>query len=145
MLVRAWLFAALCPLVLAGADRATEHNGHTWLAHFGDHSVADSRWGLHMEGQVRRHDFGGSWQQLLLRPGVNYQATPRLMLTAGYAFVRSHAYSRYAAQGAALNEHRMWEQAWLRYRSGNVRWSTRVRFENRFVGVRDGAGKNSYR
>ena len=88
---------------------------------------------------MRRHDFGATWQQLLLRPGVNYQASRKLMLTAGYAYVRSYSY---AAPGPAVNEHRFWEQAWLRYATGRVRWSTRLRFENRFIGASAGAGNN---
>jgi Protein of unknown function (DUF2490) len=144
-LARILLLAALCPLAVAGAGRATEHNGHAWMTYFGDHPIAGSRWGVHLEGQSRRHDFGGTWQQLLLRPGVNFQATRGLTLTGGYAFVRSHAYSHYATAAPALNEHRIWEQAWLRYRSGRIRWGTRLRFENRFVGVRDVPGKSSYR
>ena len=31
------------------------------------------------------------------------------------------------------NENRIWEQAWLRYRTGKVAWSSRYRFENRFI------------
>jgi hypothetical protein len=125
---------ALCLLAPAFAqDRDTEHNTHGWYTYFGDHPVAGSRWGVHLEGQFRRHNGITQWQQLLLRPGVNFQATKKLMLTSGYGYVRSHRYSDSAAPGPARHEHRIWNQAWLRYRTGKVAWSSRVRFENRFL------------
>jgi len=123
----------LCPLTLASADRILDQNFHGWYSYFGDHPIKDSRWGVHLEGQYRRHDVITQWQQLLLRPGVNYQANKSLMLTAGYAFVRTNRYGEYAVPGPASKEHRVWEQAWFRYRSGPVSWSTRLRFENRFI------------
>jgi Protein of unknown function (DUF2490) len=136
--LRAALLLPLIPTVPAAQDRRLDHNFHGWYAYFGDHPVANTRWGVHLEGQFRRHNGITQWQQLLLRPGVNYQATKALTLTAGYAFVRSHRYSDYAAPASAFNEHRIWQQAWLRYRTGKVAWSTRLRFENRFIATGDG-------
>jgi hypothetical protein len=118
---------------VAGQDRVTDHNAHGWFAYFGDHPIAGSKWGVHLEAQVRRHDVVTKWQQLLLRPGVNYQASKSVMLTAGYAFVRSNTYSEFAPPAPVSLEHRLWEQVWIRYRTGSTQWSTRLRFENRFL------------
>jgi hypothetical protein len=125
----------LCPLALAAQNRVNDHNLHGWYMYFGDHPIAGSKWGAHLEGQYRRHDVITQWQQLLIRPGVNYQLTPKVMLTAGYAYIRSNVYSEYAAPAPVALEHRLWQQAWIRYRTGKVGWSTRLRFENRFVGT----------
>jgi Protein of unknown function (DUF2490) len=132
-ILRTLLPAMLAPVLLAAQDRILDHNAHGWYIYFGDHPIAKSRWGVHLEGQYRRHNVITQWQQLLLRPGVNFQATPKVMLTAGYAYVRSYVYSEHAAPGPATPEHRLWEQAWIRYKTGNIGWSTRLRFENRFV------------
>jgi hypothetical protein len=126
---------ALFPL--AAQDRAVDHNAHGWYQYFGDHPVGESQWGVHLEGQFRRHDVIRRGQQLLLRPGVNYEVNRHLMLTAGYAFVRTYRYGE-APVPASFNEHRIWEQAWFRYGTGKVGWSTRVRFENRFLSVGPG-------
>ena len=111
---RSLLLAAALSLPAPAADRPTDHQAHAWFAYFGDHPVAGSKSGVHLEAQVRRHDMGTSWQQLLLRPGVNYQASKTLMLTAGYTFARSHTYNEHVAQQPATNEHRVWHQAWFR-------------------------------
>lgn len=82
-------------LVLLGVsafaqERTTDHNFHGWFTYFGDHSFGKSKWGAHLEGQYRRRNGVTQWQQLLLRPGVNYQVNDHLMITVGYAFVRTH-------------------------------------------------------
>jgi hypothetical protein len=129
------LFAILlvCAPVRA-QERRTDHNAHGWFNYFGDHPLGSSRWGVHIEGQWRRHDVVTQWQQMMLRPGINYAVNPKLMLTAGYAFIRSYQYGAYPA-AARTNEHRIWEQALIRYKTGPVAWSTRLRFENRFLGT----------
>lgn len=130
--------------VLLMADPAlaeiTDHNLNGWLMYFGDHPVGKTRWGVHLEGQWRRYQVFNRWQQLLLRPGVNFEVNQRLMISGGYAYINTYRYGDFPAVGKATPEHRLWEQATLRYRTGEVAWSTRLRFENRFLGRRNGAG-----
>ena len=134
------------PVFLSAEDRRVDHNVHGWYNYFGDHPIGKSPWGVHLEGQWRRHDVITRWQQLLLRPGVNYEVNGVLMLTAGYAYIRTYPYGDYPTSTAATPEHRIWEQALLRYRTDKVRWSTRLRLENRFLGSRNPAtGETAYR
>jgi hypothetical protein len=130
-------FALLAPSLLLGQQRVNDNNFHGWFTYFGDHPVATgSKWGVHLEGQYRRHNFITQWQQLLLRPGVNYQVSKKVTLTAGYGFIRSNVYSEYAPPAPVAIEHRIWQQAWIRYKTGRTNWSTRLRFENRFLSGR---------
>jgi hypothetical protein len=129
-----WLFfrlfvAVMFALPASAQDRRLDQNFRIWFAYFGDHPFGDSRWGVHLEGQIRRQDGIAQWQHLVLRPALNYQANRFVMLTAGYAYVRAYPHDPFAPR----NEHRIWEQAWLRYRTGKLGWSSRFRFENRFI------------
>lgn len=119
-------------LPLAAQPRVTNQNAHFWATYDGDHKFDGSRWGLHLEGHWRRHDLGRTWQQLLLRPGVTYTVNPHLQLTAGYAFIETWPYGPNAS-GPSFPENRLWEQAALRYKTGTVSWTSRFRFENRWV------------
>lgn len=130
--------------VLAAADRVNDANFHGWYNYFGDHPLGKSRWGLHLEGQWRRSDGITRWQQLLLRPGVNYQIHPRVMLTAGYGFIDTFKYGEFPVQ-ARFPEHRIWQQAQIRSNTGKVVWTTRLRFENRFLGVMENGAVARYR
>jgi hypothetical protein len=143
-----WQLFALVLLLIAPAlgQNVVDHNLNGWGMYFGDHPIGQSRWGAHLEGQWRRHDAFNRWQQLLLRPGVNYEVSKLLLLTGGYAFINSYRYGDYPTLAKATPEHRIWEQALLRYKTRKVSWTTRLRFENRFIGVRDAAGNlNNYR
>ena len=46
-------FIALAPL-----QAATDDNAHAWFMYFGDHPIGTTKWGAHLEGQVRRADLG---------------------------------------------------------------------------------------
>lgn len=136
MRIREWVLlafmAVVVPAAAYGQHQKIDHNFHGWFNYFGDHPIGRSKWGVHLEGQWRRHDGFTRWQQLLLRPALNYEVSPLLMLSAGYGFARSFPYGEYPAARTA-NEHRLWQQAWFRYRTGRVAWTTRLRFENRFL------------
>lgn len=121
----------------AGQQRVTENNAHGWFNYFGDHPIGGSRWGAHIEGQWRRHNVVTQWQQLLLRPGVNYKVNDKLMLTFGYAFIETWPYGERPAVRSRVPEHRLWYQGEFRYRQGKAAWSTRLRFENRWVRAGD--------
>lgn len=124
---------ALVTLALPGQDRVTRNFAHFWATYDGDHRFSGSRWGLHLEGHWRRHDAGLTWQQLLLRPGVTYSVNPKLQLSAGYAFIETWPYG--GSISPKFIEHRLWEQAALKYRTGKVAWTSRFRFENRWLEV----------
>jgi len=102
----AFLFTVSLPVP---AIAQTDSNFHGWLMYFGDHPVSD-RWGAHLEAQFRRTNGGLDPQQLRLRPAVNFTVNPHLMLTGGYAYVRTSRYGDYPAV-AAFPENRFFEQA----------------------------------
>jgi Protein of unknown function (DUF2490) len=110
----------------------TDTNFHNWLMYFGDHPVSD-HWGIHLEGQFRRTNGGLAPQQLLLRPGLNYQLNSHLMLTGGYAFVRTSRYGDFPGV-AAFPEHRFFEQALIKHKVGKIPIQHRLRLEQRLVG-----------
>lgn len=128
------LIALLTPFSALAASRAVDNNFHGWFNYFGDHPLGKSKWGLHLEGQYRRHELILSWQQLLLRPAVNYEVNKNLMLTGGYANIRTYSYGDLAPASRATTEHRLWQQALVKYRVGPTALATRLRLEQRFLG-----------
>lgn len=120
---------------LAPVRAATDNNGNAWFMYFGDHPFnKSSKWGAHLEGQWRRTNFGSQWQQLLLRPGINYQLNKKVTLTGGYGFVQTHRYGDYPV-AAGFPEHRFFEQATITQRFLGLDWSNRLREEQRNIGV----------
>jgi len=118
---------------LAAQDRVIDSNANAWVMYFGDHPVGE-KWGVHLEGQWRRHNPFSDWQQLLLRPGVNYELSDAVTLTGGYAFIDTHRYGDFPA-AARFPEHRMFQQAVVRHDAGDrLDLSHRYRLEQRFIG-----------
>jgi hypothetical protein len=136
MMLKLWGGAAICliaALAPSFAQTTTDTNAHAWFMYFGDHPLT-SRWGVHLEGQYRRSDLGLRWQQLLLRPGVNFQINRYASATVGYAFVNSYPYGDFPSK-ATLPEHRVFEQLWIKHPVGRVGMQHRLRLEQRAVQV----------
>ena len=102
--------------------------------YFGDHPVT-KRWGVHLEGQVRRTSYVSGWQQYLLRPGVNYKFTPNIMGTVGYGFAYSYPYGDYPSAKRSFPEHRYWEQILVRNKLGGLGVQNRLRLEQRMIRI----------
>lgn len=115
------------------AERVQTNNLHGWWNYFGDHPIGDSKWGLHLEGQWRRHDVATQWQQLLLRPGVNYAIHPNILLTVGYGYIATSRYGDFPV-GVPFPEHRIFQQAQINHKVGRVNMSHRYRLEQRELG-----------
>lgn len=87
----------------------------------------NSKFTVKNELHVRRTQFYGRWQQLLLRPGLDYALTSSTTLSAGYSFIRN-----YSELGHAL-EHNVWEEIVLSSQVKSVGVKHRFRFEQRFA------------
>lgn len=127
------MFQSWAAIALA-QGRVSTTNYNAWYSYFGDHPVS-KRWEVHLEGQWRRHDLGPKWQQLLLRPGVNFELNPNVILTAGYGFVDTFQYGDYPVP-YRFPEHRLFQQALLKHKVGKLDLQHRYRLEQRFFGVR---------
>lgn len=120
-----------------------DSNGNLWLNYVGDHPIVGSKWGIHLEAQERRSDLGDDRQQLLLRPGMNYQLNPSTMLSFGYCHVETYPYGDYPALHE-FPEHRLWQQvshttSWL-----GLDWTHRLRLEQRWIGEMEQYGDGGW-
>jgi len=125
----------MCLGLVAGpcAQAESVSNNNLWLNVAGDHPVTGGPWGVHLEAQVRRSDFGGGWQQLLIRPGVNYAINRSWSVSAGYAWVETHPYSDLPIPHE-FPENRAWEQVVYTHPGLGLDFIHRVRLEQRFLG-----------
>lgn len=129
-----FLLLLFLPVSLSGqqADRIRAINENGWYMYLGDHPLS-GRWGVHLEGQWRRSNVITKWQQLLLRPGVNYDLNEAVMLTAGYAFIDTWPNGEAPAPNR-FPEHRLFQQALVRQRIGRIQTGHRYRLEQRLLG-----------
>lgn len=126
-------FQSWAPVALA-QERISTTNYNAWYSYFGDHPVS-KRWELHLEGQWRRNDLGLKWQQMFVRPGINFVVNKNVSLTTGYAFADTFQYGDYPVP-YRFPEHRVFEQILLKHSIGKLDLQHRYRLEQRFFGVR---------
>lgn len=131
------LFVFYFSLICCGAQntRINDYNTIGWLAYTGTIKVS-SKWGVHTEYQWRRENLVTSWQQGLLRLGINYQVNPKLQLRLGYAWAETYAYGDIPIQpfGKTFTEHRSYQMATLTDKLGRFDLTHRFMLEQRWIG-----------
>ncbi|HMP93982.1 MAG TPA: DUF2490 domain-containing protein [Phnomibacter sp.] len=120
---------------IAQNTRIKDYNTIGWFTNFTTLHF-NKKWSGHFEYQWRRNDFITTWQQSLLRTGINYQANPKLQLRAGYAWIETFAYGDIPLQaaGRTFTEHRLYQMATLTDAIGKTSISHRFMLEQRWVG-----------
>ena len=113
---------------------ATDDNANLWFVYNGDHPLGKSRWGLHLEGHLRRTDLGLKWQQYLLRPALNFQLHPKIQLSGGYTFLNTYRFGSFPPP-TPVYDHRFHEQVSLSHRLLRLDLQHRLRFEQRSIAV----------
>lgn len=136
--VKRHLGVVLCALVtLPFAARAqpnawqTKHQMASWYAVTVDHAMTN-KMSLWFDGQWRRMGVGSKPQQLLLRPGLQFELAAGVHVAAGYAYIASAPYGE-APTLTPLREHRMWHQLLLSHRAGPLSVRHRYRWEQRWI------------
>jgi hypothetical protein len=96
----------------------------------------NEKWGLQLEGHVRRADFVSQWQQGLMRVGVHYQVHPKVMVRLGMAWAETFAYGAYPLNGFGkqFSEFRAYQMLNINDLAGRLGIGHRFMLEQRFVG-----------
>jgi len=115
----------------AQTQRITDPNNNLWISHWGDHHVSE-HWSFHTEAHWRRADMGENWQQLLVRPAVNYHLNDQVMFTLGYSYYQNYPYGEHPIKFPNW-EHHLYQQVQLNQSIGRVRIAHRFRMEERFI------------
>jgi len=109
-----------------------------WINAFIDHAIT-RRTSVWFDGHWRRMDLGANPQQLLLRPGVQFELRPGLRAGGGYAYIATAPYGE-SPNAAPIREHRLWQQLSLASTRGRTAVSQRFRLEQRWSGSIDTDG-----
>lgn len=106
-----------------------------WYIYNGEHAIND-RWGLRLEGQVRRSPILANPQQLLFRSGVVREVGKGFKTTLGYTFVLSSPPVRSTDVLGVEPSHSVFEQVSRNDGALGVKIQQMLRFEHTFVGKR---------
>jgi hypothetical protein len=121
----------LFAVYISAASAQSAKTGN-WTMFFGQLKVQD-KWSIHAEVQHRDYGVADELEQLLLRTGLNYHASPTTRLTAGYAHVTNYGDDEVIFQKPASTEHRAWEQLMMRHSFPGIGLEHRYRLEQRWI------------
>jgi hypothetical protein len=129
------LITFLTQQATAQNTRLRDDNAIGWYTYTGTFRM-HQRWSLHTEYQWRRENFVATWQQSLLRIGVNYHLNPNMMFHLGYGWIETFNYGDYPVNGFGKQfpEHRIYQQLNITQKIGRVDLLHRYRLEQRWVG-----------
>jgi hypothetical protein len=118
-------------------NRLNTHNTLIWFNQFHTININENIAVL-AEYQWRRTEGLKSWQQSLLRGGIQYKFKSGLSLLAGYGWIETFPYGDYPPKASQpFPEHRIYEQVIWNDNIGRVMLNHRGRLEQRFLGVLD--------
>jgi hypothetical protein len=142
VLATRWSIALAAVLAGSAAQGAEiSENANMWISYFGDHPLGTHRWGVHLEGQARLAQMGDTWQQILIRPGINYTLTPSITLSGGYCFIEQFPYGEFpVAHDYPI--HASWEQVAYTHPAFGLNWMHRARLEQRWIGQMHKVGES---
>lgn len=107
----------------------TEEDGRFWLNMTATGHLPQANWKWYAELQPRWRHEGSDFDQLIVRPAVNYSINPQTSIWAGYAHVNTHPDGK-----SAFEEHRLWQQVLHNFSPiSEVSIQSRTRIEQRFV------------
>lgn len=121
--------------VSSAQTRLSQEEKIGWAA-FYCNSPAKGKVNLLAEYQFRRVDYGESWQQSLLRLGVNYKVNAQITTQLGFAWVLTYPYGEYSLSPVSKTypEYRIHEQVVVTSAIGKATLTNRLRLEQRWVG-----------
>jgi len=115
--------------------RLNDGNNIGWYVYNGTFKL-NKKWGIHTEYQWRRDNVMNDWQQSLLRTGINYQVNQKISLRLGYAWIETYNYGDIPINGFGkqFTEHRAFQMATIKDKTGMVELSHRFMLEQRWIG-----------
>ncbi len=114
------------------AQETGEDDWGAWYMYFGTNQVTD-KLSIHTEAQFRFYEVTSTFNQLLLRTGLNYHITDNAIATLGYGYINTDGTFEDIPEEENSNEHRIFQQFILRNAVGKFKFEHRYRLEQRFI------------
>lgn len=119
------------------AQETGEDKLGSWHAYFGTNKIAE-RWSWHTEVQLRYYEQAKTFNQSVLRTGINYHINPEAFLTLGYTNVITDGSFLELPDEKNVVEHHIFEQFILKNQVWKLDFEHRYRQEQRFIDFGDG-------
>ncbi|MBQ4822769.1 DUF2490 domain-containing protein [Aquimarina sp. MMG016] len=122
----------LCSIQYTFSQETGEDKWGAWYMYFGTNRVSD-KLSIHTEAQFRFYEVTSTFNQLLLRTGLNYHINDNAIATIGYGYINTDGSFEDIEGEENSDEHRIFEQFILKNEVGKFKFEHRYRLEQRFI------------
>lgn len=139
------MILVLCNIAAFAQPRINDHNNIGWYTNTSTLKFAQ-KWSGHIEYQWRRNNFITTWQQSLLRTGINYHLNDDAVFRVGYGWIETYPYGKYPINtfGKQFTEHRMYEALTTKQKIGRFELSNRYMLEQRWLATYNTAASTEH-
>ncbi|WP_313808380.1 DUF2490 domain-containing protein [Flavobacterium sp.] len=116
------------------AQSVKSQNENIWL-HFVGKNKLNEKLSITLEATMRYANGFSEKQQWFIRPSVDYQFAKSFAGSVGYSHYNTYSYGDPTMNRIDTPEDHVWIQGTYVHNTGNVKFTHRLRDENRFVGI----------
>lgn len=117
-----------------GYSQVKTQNNDIWVHYLGKNMLT-KKLSFTFEATMRYADGLSEKQQWFIRPSVDYQFSKRFMGSLGYSHYSTYSYGNPAINKTEIPEDHIWIQGTYVHNAGDLKFTHRLRDENRFVGI----------
>ncbi|WP_235827794.1 DUF2490 domain-containing protein [Flavobacterium amnicola] len=121
-------------LVQNSNAQSKSNNNDVWF-HYAGKNMLSKKLSLTLEGSVRFANGLKEKQQWFVRPSVDYHFAKSLVMSVGYTYYDTYVYGEIPMNKITIPEHHVWWQTTFVHNKKELKFTHRLRDENRFVGI----------
>lgn len=121
-------------IFLKGYTQQTSNNTNVWLHYSGKNKLTE-KVSFTLEATLRYTDGFSQKQQWFVRPSLDYQFSKSFVASVGYTYYDTYVYGEIPMNKITIPEHHGWLQGTFTHNAKDLKFTHRLRDENRFVGI----------
>lgn len=133
-IVRLGTVVLLLMIFYKGYSQEISNNTNVWLHYSGKNKFSE-KLSVTLEASLRYADGFSEKQQWLIRPSLDYQFSKSITASVGYTYYDTYVYGEIPMNKIPIPEHHAWIQGTFSYQLDDLKFTHRLRDENRFVGI----------
>lgn len=121
-------------IFLKGYSQQVSNNTNVWLHYSGKNKFSE-KLSFTLEATMRYADGFSQKQQWFVRPSLDYQFSKSFTASVGYTYYDTYVYGEIPMNKMTTTEHHVWLQGTFTHNLNDLKFTHRLRDENRFVGI----------
>lgn len=121
-------------IFLKGYSQQVSNNTNVWLHYSGKNKFSE-KLSFTLEATMRYADGFSQKQQWFVRPSLDYQFSKSFIASVGYTYYDTYVYGEIPMNKMTTPEHHVWLQGSFTHNLNDLKFTHRLRDENRFVGI----------